>query len=139
MFTCLSKASLDHLQLVQNAAAKLLRRSSRCSHISPLLISHLWLPNKFRNQSRVQVLTELYMEKPPPPLANFCSHMPPAGLSGLTIHPYICSKNPKVSVCSRGPHTVEICTPLYICEHSGSISLYFHFKLSDILMSFYVF
>lgn len=57
VITCLSKASLDHLQLVQNAAAKLLRRSSRCSHISPLLISHPWLPNKFRNQSRVQVLT----------------------------------------------------------------------------------
>ena len=36
IFTCLSKSSQDRLQLVQNSAARLLTRSSRMSHITPV-------------------------------------------------------------------------------------------------------
>ncbi|KAF7658064.1 hypothetical protein LDENG_00018050 [Lucifuga dentata] len=41
---------MDRFQVVQNAAAKLLIKSSTWSHVSPLLISLHWLPIKFRVQ-----------------------------------------------------------------------------------------
>lgn len=53
LFTCLSKSSLDHLQLIQNAAARLLTRSSRTTHITPILSSLHWLPIKFRIHFKV--------------------------------------------------------------------------------------
>ncbi|KAF7664436.1 hypothetical protein LDENG_00176370, partial [Lucifuga dentata] len=53
LFTCLSKTSMDRLQVVQNAAAKLLTKSSKRSHVSPLLISLHWLPIKFRIQFKI--------------------------------------------------------------------------------------
>ncbi|KAF7644144.1 hypothetical protein LDENG_00226950 [Lucifuga dentata] len=57
LFTCLSKTSLDQLQVVQNAAAKLPTRSSKWSHVIPLLISLHWLPIKFKVQFKVLVFT----------------------------------------------------------------------------------
>ncbi len=57
LFTCPSKAPLDHLQVVQNAAAKLLTRSSKRSHVTPNLISLHWLPIKFWIQFKVLVIT----------------------------------------------------------------------------------
>ncbi|KAF7641275.1 hypothetical protein LDENG_00286490, partial [Lucifuga dentata] len=47
LFTCLSKTSMDRLQAVQNAAAKLLTKSSKWSHVTPLLISLHWLPKPY--------------------------------------------------------------------------------------------
>ncbi|KAF7644577.1 hypothetical protein LDENG_00219630 [Lucifuga dentata] len=41
LFTSLSSSSLDHLQVVQNAAARLLIRSSKRSHATPLSIELL--------------------------------------------------------------------------------------------------
>lgn len=43
-FTHLSKTSLDHLQVVQNAAAKLLTRSSEREHETQTLTPLHWLP-----------------------------------------------------------------------------------------------
>ena len=57
LFTCLSKASTDRLQLIQNAAARLLTRSSRRCHITPVLASLHWLPVVFRVCFKVLVLT----------------------------------------------------------------------------------
>ena len=48
---------MDRLQLIQNAAARLLTRSSRYCHITPVLASLHWLPVKFRVQFKVLVLT----------------------------------------------------------------------------------
>ncbi|KAK0139909.1 hypothetical protein N1851_023185 [Merluccius polli] len=48
LYTCLSQAVLNRLQLVQNAAARLLTRTSRRSNITPVLASLHWLPVKFR-------------------------------------------------------------------------------------------
>ncbi|KAF7646985.1 hypothetical protein LDENG_00179480 [Lucifuga dentata] len=47
LFTCLNKASLNCLQMVQNTAARLLTRSKRRTHITPILSLH-WLPINFR-------------------------------------------------------------------------------------------
>ncbi len=56
LYTCLSQAALNRLQLVQNAAARLLTRTSRQSHITPVLASLHWLPVKFTiNYNRVRL------------------------------------------------------------------------------------
>ena len=44
----LPKSSLDRLQLVQNAAARLLTGTRKREHITPVLASLHWLPVKFR-------------------------------------------------------------------------------------------
>ncbi|KAF7651885.1 hypothetical protein LDENG_00104280 [Lucifuga dentata] len=56
-FTSLSSSSLDHLQVVQNAAARLLTRPLKRSHATPLLISLHWLPIKCRIHFKILVLT----------------------------------------------------------------------------------
>ena len=57
LFTCLNKTSLDRLQLIQNAAARLLTRSSRRCHITPVLAALHWLPIAYRVHFKVLVLT----------------------------------------------------------------------------------
>uniref|UniRef100_A0A672G6V9 Reverse transcriptase domain-containing protein n=1 Tax=Salarias fasciatus TaxID=181472 RepID=A0A672G6V9_SALFA len=57
LFSCFNKNVLNRLQLVQNAAARLLTGSSRWSHITPVLSSLHWLPIKFRIDFKILVLT----------------------------------------------------------------------------------
>uniref|UniRef100_A0A669DHZ7 Reverse transcriptase domain-containing protein n=1 Tax=Oreochromis niloticus TaxID=8128 RepID=A0A669DHZ7_ORENI len=57
LFTCLNKNSLERLQIVQNAAARLLTRTSKYSHVTPLLIQLHWLPVEFRVHFKILVLT----------------------------------------------------------------------------------
>ena len=57
LFTCLSKTTMDRLQFIQNAAARLLTRTSRRCHITPVLASLHWLPVNFIVQFKVLVLT----------------------------------------------------------------------------------
>lgn len=47
LFTCLQHL-LDWIQKVQNAAARLLARSSRMTHVTPILCSLHWLPIYFQ-------------------------------------------------------------------------------------------
>ena len=48
LFTCLNPAALCRLQLAQNAAARLLTKTNRRSHITPILASLHWLPVKYK-------------------------------------------------------------------------------------------
>lgn len=48
LYTGVSESSLSHLQLVQNAAARLLTGTRRREHISPILEALHWLPVKYR-------------------------------------------------------------------------------------------
>ena len=57
LFTCLSKTSLDRLQLVQNTAARILTRSRRSCHITPVLASLHWLPVQYRIRFKILVIT----------------------------------------------------------------------------------
>ncbi|XP_029941085.1 uncharacterized protein LOC115383145 [Salarias fasciatus] len=57
LFTFVSKTSLDRLQVVQNAAARLLTRTPRRSHITPILSALHWLPIKSRIQYKILVVT----------------------------------------------------------------------------------
>nr|XP_054606508.1 uncharacterized protein LOC129166913 [Nothobranchius furzeri] len=56
LFTCLSRTSLNHLQVVQNACARLLTKSSKHTHITPLLLQPHWLPVNFRAHFKILVL-----------------------------------------------------------------------------------
>ncbi|XP_075329020.1 uncharacterized protein LOC142388045 [Odontesthes bonariensis] len=49
--------SLKSLQLIQNAAARVLMRTNRRDHISPALASLHWLPVKFRIEFKILLLT----------------------------------------------------------------------------------
>lgn len=57
LFTFLNKSALNCLQMVQNAAARLLTGSGRRAHINPILSSLHWLPIKFRIDFKILVLT----------------------------------------------------------------------------------
>uniref|UniRef100_A0A669EE25 Reverse transcriptase domain-containing protein n=1 Tax=Oreochromis niloticus TaxID=8128 RepID=A0A669EE25_ORENI len=57
LFTCLSNASLERLQGVQNAAARLLTKHHKHSYATPLLIQLHWLPVKFRVQFKIIIMT----------------------------------------------------------------------------------
>ena len=52
-----SSKSLKTLQLVQNAAARVLTRTRKRDHISPVLASLHWLPVKFRIEFKILLLT----------------------------------------------------------------------------------
>ncbi len=50
-------SSIDKLQIVQNAAARVLTRSRKYDHITPILRSLHWLPIKFRISYKILLLT----------------------------------------------------------------------------------
>ena len=53
----LAITALDHMQAIQTAAARLLTRSNRRSHITPLLTSLHWLPVVYKIQFKILSLT----------------------------------------------------------------------------------
>uniref|UniRef100_A0A669CLJ3 Reverse transcriptase domain-containing protein n=1 Tax=Oreochromis niloticus TaxID=8128 RepID=A0A669CLJ3_ORENI len=93
LFTCLCKASLEHLQVVQNAAAKRLTKSSKFSHVTPLLIQLHWLPVKFRIQFKVLTLTFRALHGQAP---TYISEL---------LHPYIPSRS--LRSCDQGLLAVQ--------------------------------
>ena len=103
-------SSLDCLQMVQNAAARLLTRSSRTTHITPILSSLHWLPIRFRIHFKVLVFTYRALHG-----------QAPEYISDL-IHPYIASRSLRSSdqdllavSCSqlktKGDHAFEVVAP----------------------------
>lgn len=76
LFSSLGNSALNHLQAIWNAAARLLTRSNRRSHITPVLKSLHWLPVTYRVQFKILIITyqSLHSEAP-------------AYISDL-IHPY---------------------------------------------------
>uniref|UniRef100_A0A8C6VWU7 Reverse transcriptase domain-containing protein n=1 Tax=Nothobranchius furzeri TaxID=105023 RepID=A0A8C6VWU7_NOTFU len=56
LFTCLSRTSLNRLQVVQNACARLLTKSSKHTHITRLLLQLHLLPVNFRVHFKILVL-----------------------------------------------------------------------------------
>lgn len=57
LYVCLSQAALNRLQLVPNAAARLLPRTSCRSHITPVLASLHWLPIISRINYKILLIT----------------------------------------------------------------------------------
>ena len=56
LFTGLPKGTTERLQLIQNSAARLLTRTRRREHISPVLAALHWLPVTFRVDFKVLLL-----------------------------------------------------------------------------------
>ncbi len=54
---CPASSSINKLQIVQNAAARVLTRSRKYDHITPILQSLHWLPIKFRISYKIVLLT----------------------------------------------------------------------------------
>ena len=57
LYSTLSKASIHRLQLVQNAAARLITGTRRSEHITPVLAALHWLPVTFRIDFKILLLT----------------------------------------------------------------------------------
>uniref|UniRef100_A0A8C6KCT2 Reverse transcriptase domain-containing protein n=1 Tax=Nothobranchius furzeri TaxID=105023 RepID=A0A8C6KCT2_NOTFU len=77
LFTCLSRTSLNRLQVVQNACARLLTKSSKHTHITPLLLQLHWLPVNFRVHFKILVLVYRALHGQAPSYILFPT--PPAG------------------------------------------------------------
>lgn len=75
LYTRLSKTSLERLQIVQNAVARLLTKSSKFSHANPILMQLHWLPVYFTVQFKI--LWELFMDRHQVISQGFCTHMSP--------------------------------------------------------------
>ncbi len=56
LFGGFSASSINKLQIVQNAAARVLTRSRKYDHITPILQSLHWLPIKFRISYKILLL-----------------------------------------------------------------------------------
>jgi hypothetical protein len=56
LFSCLNKKELSRLQLVQNCAARILTRTNKRTHISPILKQLHWLPVSYRIKFKILVL-----------------------------------------------------------------------------------
>ncbi len=57
LFSSLNHRNLSRLQLLQNAAARLLTRTKLYHHITPVLASLHWLPVYFRIDFKIMLLT----------------------------------------------------------------------------------
>uniref|UniRef100_A0A669ESL6 Reverse transcriptase domain-containing protein n=1 Tax=Oreochromis niloticus TaxID=8128 RepID=A0A669ESL6_ORENI len=62
LFSCVSKASLNRLQAVQNAAARLLTHSNKFSHVTPILKSLHWLPVGYRYKFKILTFTFMSLQ-----------------------------------------------------------------------------
>jgi hypothetical protein len=57
LYVGVSASSISRLQMVQNAAARLLMGSGKYEHISPILASLHWLPIRFRIDFKISLFT----------------------------------------------------------------------------------
>ena len=74
LFTCLNKKELTRLQLVQNAAARILTRSNRRTHITPVLKDLHWLPVSLRSHFKILTLTFRALHGQAPPYISALIH-----------------------------------------------------------------
>ncbi len=88
-------SSINKLQIVQNAAARVLTRSRKYDHITPILQSLHWLPIKFRISYKILLLAyKALNDLAPAYLTNLLSRYKPTRSlrsqnSGLLVVPRI--------------------------------------------------
>ncbi len=93
-------SSINKLQIVQNAAARVLTRSRKYDHITPILQSLHWLPIKFVSVTKLLLAYKALNDLAPAYLTNLLSRYNPTRSlrsqnSGLLVVPRI-AKSTKV-------------------------------------------
>lgn len=117
LFTCLSKSSLNHLQITQIAAAGLWNRSSRTTHITPIFLSLRWLPIRFNFKGLVLTYRALNAQVPEYICDLLHSH--------ITSRPLRSSEQDLLAVLrsrlkTKGDHPFELVAPtLWNCLPLG--------------------
>ena len=110
LFTCLNKTSINKLQLVQNAAARLLTRSKKSCHITPILVSLHWLPIQYRIHFKVLTLTFKALHNQAPAyitelIKPYCNTRP---LRSADHHLLVV---PRTKLKTRGDRAFEVMAP----------------------------
>ena len=77
LYSGISQSSLSRLQLVQNAAARLLTGTRRRDHITPVLASLHWLPVRFRIQFKILLFVYKALNGLAPPYISELLSYPP--------------------------------------------------------------
>ena len=72
LYTGLPKKSIERLQVIQNAAARILTNTKKRDHIPPALASLHWIPVKFRIDFKVLLLVFKALNGLAPPYLSDC-------------------------------------------------------------------
>ncbi len=121
-------SSINKLQIVQNAAARVLTRSRKYDHITPILQSLHWLPIKFRISYKILLLAyKALNDLAPAYLTNLLSRYNPTRSlrsqnSGLLVVPRI-AKSTRGRTFSSTPEK-RWCQPLRGSQPSENIQTY---------------
>ena len=79
LYAGLTKQMLNKLKLIQNAAARIVTRTSKCNHITPVLKSLHWLPVKQRIEFKILLLVYKSLNGLAPPyISDLISFYDPA-------------------------------------------------------------
>ena len=82
LFLGVSAGSLQKLQRLQNMAARVLTRTRRCQHITPVLHQLHWLPVQYRVQYKTMLLTYRALHGLAP---QYLTDLLPAATAGRTL------------------------------------------------------
>ena len=110
LYSGITSASLNRLQLVQNAAARLLTGTRRWDHITPILASLHWLPVKHRISFKV--LLFVYKARhnlAPPYIANLLQ--PPDSTRELRSADQMILKVPPANLRQKGDRAFSVAAP----------------------------
>ena len=109
IFSSLTKKEIGQLQFIQNAAARVLTRTRKAAHITPVLKSLHWLPVSFRIDFKILLLVYKSLNGLGPSyIADLLPrYVPPRPLrsaeSGLLVVPRIKSKHGKAAFGHYAP------------------------------------
>ncbi len=96
-------SSINKLQIVQNAAARVLTRSRKYHHITPILQSLHWLPIKFRISYKILLLAyKALNDLAPAYLTNLTSYNPTRSLRSQNSGPLVV---PRIAKSNKGGRT----------------------------------
>lgn len=103
LFSGLPASATRSLQLVQNAAARILTRTSKYSHITPVLASLHWLPVQARADFKILLLTYKALHGLAPSYLSelLTPYIPPRPLRTLNSHLVVIPSVNKKSIGCR--------------------------------------
>lgn len=110
LFSSLNKSILHRLQSIQNAAARLLTKLSRYTHITPLLYSLHWLPVSYRIQFKILTITYRALHGQAPDYLASLIHLHTPSRSLRSVNQNLLS-TPRTCLKTRGDRAFEAMAP----------------------------